>query len=200
MKRKCRCDRNVGGLCRSLAETRELPKPSAARRRSRIKLRAPANAEIIHDAVAGRVRFRHLGLRARKDAAPAIKSALRDRPGITSARVSGLTGSVLVEFRPPMTIPRLVRIVDAAASGRPLRPTRGSPPIRPLSADAAVACQPDARDPWHAIPIDQAAGRLGAQRFDGLSPDEAAHRLAIHGRNELRRAEPRSAASFSPSR
>lgn len=150
----------------------------------------------MHAAVAGRVRFRHLGLSVRKDIAQAVEFALRDRAGISSVRANGLTGSVLIEYKAPMTVPRLARALNAAVSGRPLRSGRGAHPIHALSAAAVCTGAQNAQGPWHAVSIDQTAGRLDTRCFDGLSPAEVAHRLAVYGRNELRRAEPRSVATI----
>jgi Ca2+-transporting ATPase len=68
--------------------------------------------------------------------------------------------------------------------------------MRALSAAATAAGPLNVRHPWYAEPIDQVVERLGTQRCAGLSPEEVAQRLAIHGRNELRRAEPRSVAAI----
>ncbi|MCC7364903.1 MAG: HAD-IC family P-type ATPase [Dehalococcoidia bacterium] len=47
--------------------------------------------------------------------------------------------------------------------------------------------------PWHALPGDAAASRLHSRPGEGLSPAEAAARLAAHGPNELPQAPPRPA-------
>ena len=159
-------------------------------------LDALPRAEVVHAAVAGRVRLRHPLLRAGTHIAATVEAALRDHPGIGSVSASALTGSALVEYRPPMTIARLERALDAAVAGRPPRPPRRRQRLRALSAAATSAEPLNGRQSWHAIPVDQILEQLGTLRCAGLSPDEVAQRLAIHGRNELRRAEPRSVASI----
>jgi Ca2+-transporting ATPase len=168
----------------------------AVGRRSPIKSRFPAKAEVIHDAVAGRVRFRHLGLRAREHVAEAVESALRNRAGIVSVRASALTGSVLIEYAPPMTVPKLARALDATVSGRRPRSARRTQPMYPLSAAAVTTGSLDDAKSWHGVTIDKVACQLGTHCRNGLSPDEVSHRLATYGRNELRRAEPRSVAAI----
>jgi Ca2+-transporting ATPase len=153
-------------------------------------------AEIVHDAVAGRVRLRHPGLRAAARVAQAVETRLRDQPGIASVRASALTGSVLIEYQPPMTAAWLARALDAALAGRPLRSKRQRRRMHALSAAAIAAGPLNPCHPWYTEPIDQVGERLGTRRCAGLSPEEVAQRLAIHGRNELRRAEPRSVAAI----
>lgn len=166
-----------------------------ARPRHRMNVRPPLHAEIVHDAVAGRVRFRHLELVAREDLVRVVNEALSRHPGVTSVQASALTGSVLVEFRPPATAQELAGTIDSVAAGCPLRPTRVPRSAHALSADVAAAAL--RRDQtWHAIPASEAAVQLRSCLDAGLLPDEAAQRLIIHGRNELLRAEARSAAAI----
>ena len=162
------------------------------RRGSRARSGAHTTVEIIHAAVAGRARFRHPGLIAAEEIARVVEAALRIQLGVYLVRASSLTGSVLVEYTPPMTISRLARAIDAAASGRPLRSAPHSQPKPTMSAASAGAAPLNTQAPWHAALFDEVASRLDARCSDGLPRDEVAHRLAIYGRNELRRAEPRS--------
>ncbi|HVZ50648.1 MAG TPA: HAD-IC family P-type ATPase [Pseudolabrys sp.] len=154
-------------------------------------------AEILHAAVEGRIRIRHPGLIAREDRVRAVEIALRAVPAIASVRASTLTGSVLIEYRPPMTVRRLIRMVEAAVAGRPLHPARRRA-AHALSAAAAPGMPPayDHGQAWHALPFDQVADRLGSQSSVGLTAEEVAHRLSLYGRNELRKGEPRSLASL----
>jgi Ca2+-transporting ATPase len=142
--------------------------------------------EIVHAAVPGRVRLRHPGLIARDPVA--TEAALRAYAGVRAVRANSLTGSVLVEYAAPMTVARLARTLGAAVSGRAPRRPR---PARALSASAPGSGSAD-KLPWHATLAEEVAAQLGADRVDGLASHDAAHRLAIYGRNELRRAEPRS--------
>ncbi len=142
-------------------------------------------AEILHDACPGRVRFRHMGLRGRARLAHAVETALGRLPGVIAVRSSELTGSTLVEFRSPMTVERLTRALDAAAAGE----------LTPSPATGEFASEVlSENDLFHAEPIERLAAWLKTRLSDGLTTDEAAERLARWGRNELRRAEPRSAA------
>jgi len=178
------------------AVTSELSSAVAGGSHAHVKLRTSAKSKVIHDAVPGRVRFRHQGLVAREDIARTVDAALQAQPGVISAQARSLTGSVLIEYAPPATIPRLARMIDAAVAGRRLRTEHHPQPARALSAAAANVAPVEVEEPWHAVPVDQVADRLGARRTDGLPPEEVARRLAIYGRNELRRAEPRSVAAI----
>ena len=53
--------------------------------------------------------------------------------------------------------------------------------------------EPSATHPWHAQSADRACADLLADRSRGLSPDEAARRLAVHGPNLLASTPPRPA-------
>lgn len=180
----------------SLTETIETLPLNGSRRRSRAQT-APV-AEIVHAAVAGRVRLRHLGLVARAEIAQAAESNLRELPGIHLVRASALTGSVLVEFASPMTAQHLLRAVDAVVAGRPLRKPAQAKRATPLSAAAApMLLVPQGRDyPWHTLSAEQVAEQLRSQCTAGLAASEIAHRQALYGRNVLRRAEPRGTAAI----
>ena len=179
------------------AQTCKLPESADCGPRARACPGAPM-AQIVHAAVAGRLRLRHPGLIAREDVARAVEAALRHQPGIASVRASALTGSVLFGYGPPMTARRLARALDAAVAGRPPGWPPRQPAARSLSAAATpVAAPPHGQgDPWHVMPCDEVADRLGTRGSAGLAADEAAHRLAAYGRNELRRSEPRALAAI----
>jgi len=179
----------------SLAETSALSQAAGNRRRSRTPRVARPTAEVIHASIAGRVRFRHLALVAREDLVGAVNEALSRHPGVTAVRASALTGSVLVEFGPPATAQQLAGTIDTMAAGRPVRATRAPRSSHALSAD--VAAPTLHRDQtWHAMPVGEATAQLRSCLDVGLMPDEAAQRLVIYGRNELLRAEARSAAAI----
>ena len=150
----------------------------------------------MHDSVAGRVRFRHVGLLARDDLVHAIGAALGARRGIRSVKASSLTGSILVVSEAPVSVHRLARTIDAIVAGKTLQPVRRPPAKRSLSAAvAALEVSVDA-EAAHSAPVQAVSHRLGAHPLEGLSPGEAAHRLIRFGRNELKRAEPRSIAAI----
>jgi Ca2+-transporting ATPase len=100
---------------------------------------------------------------------------------------------VLIEYQPPITVDVLRRLLDSAVAGRFAR--RGTRPRAAQALSAAAVQGGDGlnrHDPCHAIPIDEVATRLAADRVGGLLHDEASRRLALYGRNDLRRAEPRA--------
>ncbi|MBM3563747.1 MAG: hypothetical protein FJX48_11520 [Alphaproteobacteria bacterium] len=164
-----------------LAET-DANNASIKARRFSIEASVQPAAELIHDACAGRVRIRHLGLRGRAPLARAVEERFRRLPGVLSARASELTGSTLIEFQPPMTTARLMRALEAAVYEEP-----------------ALNAGEDSRLPRpaaHAETIDALAARLQTNVACGLTAAEAAARLEKWGRNELRRGEPRSASDI----
>ena len=71
-----------------------------------------ASLQVMHDRVAGRVRFRHPGLVAQTERVRAVEAALAECRGVISVRASALTGSVLVEYGPPATIPDLASMMS----------------------------------------------------------------------------------------
>jgi len=86
---------------------------------------------VAHDRVAGRVRFRHLGLVAQPDRVRAVEDALAGQSGIVAVRGNALTGSILVEFAPPAAIPEITAAIDAAVAGHaPQRDDQRRPPLR----------------------------------------------------------------------
>ena len=171
--------------------------PSGMRaERFRLRALSRVKAAIVHAAVPGRVRFHHPGLLAREDLAHTVEAALRGQAGIASVRASALTGSVLLEYRPPMTTGRLTHALDAAVAERLCVAAAARRP-RALSASAvAPASLEGTGRVWHAMPYEQVVERLGTQALHGLTVDEARHRQAVYGRNDLRRAEPRGIAAL----
>ncbi len=150
-------------------------------RRFGVEARAQPGAELIHDACAGRVRIRHMSLRGRGPLARAVEERFRHLPGVLQVRASEWTGSTLVAFEPPMTTARLMQALEAAIADAPARNADGSQPPERAA---------------HAETIATLAARLETDVARGLSTEEAAARLERWGRNELRREEPRSAASI----
>ncbi|WP_281806166.1 cation-translocating P-type ATPase [Methylocystis echinoides] len=152
-------------------------------------------AEIVHDSVAGRVRLRHCGLLSNERLARSVGGALRNLPGVVSVRASSLTGSVLIEYRPPQTVQLLARALEDFVLGDLPIPAawREPSPLAPkLPQDL-----PHDRNAAHSWAIDETAARLEVSLATGLSTDEATARLAKYGRNELRRKEPRSITTIA---
>jgi Ca2+-transporting ATPase len=148
-----------------------------------------ARAEIVHAAVPGRVRIRHLGLSGRRALAETVTRRLLANPGVTRVRASATTATVLAEFSAPASPPQIRQAVDdaiAAAQGAG---------AAPRASDSQQ--EDDGADPlWHAMTAAEAAQRLGASAESGLDPQEAARRLAELGRNDIPRVKPRSALAI----
>jgi Ca2+-transporting ATPase len=101
-----------------------------------------------------------------------------------------MTGSALIEFRPPATAPSLAAALEAAVHG--LEPETAAPEI----VEFASGNIPDDLATCYEAPLETLAARLGTRLADGLASQEAAARVEKWGRNELPRAEARSALSI----
>lgn len=136
------------------------------------------SATIIHSAIAGRARLRHLGFVARDDRLTAANAMLEEEPGFVSVRSNALTGSVLVTYRHPLTLRRITSVIDAAASDRRLA-RRKSRCGRRLSLSAAAAASPvvEAAQAWHTVRIADTLERLGSHVDQGLNTGTVAARL-----------------------
>jgi Ca2+-transporting ATPase len=152
----------------------------------------------IHDRVPGRVRFRHAGLRDNLPLADIVQARLMTLPGVIAARVSPLTGSVLVRFRSPAT-----GSILAAALGSWIAHESGSCSGWRLEGAAgfSAAMAPPFRrveegSPWHSLEAAAVLRQLGVWSHQGLDPIDVTARRLEHGLNELPRAEPRSAAAI----
>lgn len=152
-------------------------------------------AEIVHNSVAGRLRLRHCDLLYNQRLARDVGEALRNLPGVVSVRASSLTGSVLIEYRPPQTVQILTRALEGSVWGDLPRPasSRDAPPLAPELPPAL----PHDKNAAHSWPTDETAAKLKVSPATGLSTDEATTRLAKYGRNELRRKEPRSITAIA---
>ncbi len=150
-------------------------------RRFGVESCAQFGAELIHDACCGRARIRHMGLRGRAALARAVEKRLRRLPGVLFVRSSELTGSTLIEFQQPLTSARLMQALEAAVAEEPAWDVGDGASLTPENAA-------------HAEAMDALAARLETDIDRGLTAEDAAERLQKWGRNELHRAEPRSAA------
>lgn len=150
---------------------------------------APTGARIVHDAVPGRVRLRHEGLLGGDEIRLGVEVRLRRMPGVVAVRTNRLTGTALVEFRAPATVGQLAAALNDAVLG--------TGAVLPTRDEVAAFTEKPCSD---AIPcaetVEELVMRLGTRRAAGLTLEEAAARAATWGRNELRRAEPRSAVAI----
>ena len=143
--------------------------------------------QIVH-VVSGRYRLRDERLRRDPSAARRVEAALAGLPGVISVRANPVTGSVLVRAAPSVSL-RTVRIVLGRALGDPRHAIS-------LSAAAPEAWDELASHAWHAMPVASTLTLLHVDPARGLTPSEAASRLARFGPNVLPVAEPRSALAI----
>ena len=151
---------------------------------------------VIHDRVAGRVRFCHPGLIAQPEHVRAVEATLAERRGVFSARASALTGSALVEYGPPATISELGSAIDAVVAGQHALYAEKAPRLSHALAAPAVIDHATSPCAWHALTLSDTPDRLQTGLTNGLAETEIAPRLAEFDRNELRRAEARPTAAI----
>lgn len=146
---------------------------------------------IIHATVPGRLRLRMPALRDAAERAASLELRLRAVPGIQSATINVVTGSILLRHVPALSAGDLVKVVQACtdpSAGGARTPT---PPV------AVGGPNPVADNPaWHALPIGELRRRLDLAGLDGLSMREAEQRLLRHGPNRLPRPQPRGALAL----
>lgn len=153
------------------------------------ELGSGTGVQVVHDRVAGRVRFRHPALVSRNELVAAVEAALAGRRGVVSVRASALTGTVLVAYGPPATTANLGLALDAVVA--PLPPTEKAPPSAHAIATPADIAPSAGSFAWHSLTLSDMAEALRTGLTDGLADGEITQRLAEFGRNELRRAEAR---------
>ncbi|QGM97754.1 cation-translocating P-type ATPase [Methylocystis parvus] len=146
-------------------------------------------ARIVHAAVPGRVRLRHVGLLLDGDAKERVEKALGRLPGVKSVKASARTGSALVYFDFPATPESLAAALEAAAGGAE---AVAAPEILAQGPNAAF----ETGAVFHAASIDAVASWLETRPAAGLTAPEVAARLAKWGPNETPRAERRSAMAI----
>ncbi|MEZ5785288.1 MAG: HAD-IC family P-type ATPase [Xanthobacteraceae bacterium] len=151
----------------------------------------PGPLRVVHDRVAGRVRFRHAGLVAREDHVSAVELALSAVRGLVSVRASALTGSVLVEFVPPADTSRFAAVIEATIAGH--APSIEHPSQAAQTHPLSTTPEPPAA---YALTAADVADGLHTDLSRGLALQEIDSRLIVHGRNELRRAEARSSVAI----
>ncbi len=151
---------------------------------------------VIHDRVAGRVRFCHPSIIAQPEHVRAVEATLAERRGVLSARANALTGSVLVEYGPPATISELGSTIDAVVAAQHALYAEKAPRLSHALAAPAVIDHATSPYAWHALTLSDTPDRLQTGLTNGLAETEIAPRLAEFGRNELRRAEARPTAAI----
>ncbi|OBS53628.1 haloacid dehalogenase [Methylosinus sp. 3S-1] len=135
--------------------------------------------------------MRHLGLSGRSALAETVTSRLLACPGVTRARASATTATVLAEFSAPASMAQIRLAVDDAVAEQ----DQAAVSRADMAQDAVQGVAKDdgaADPPWHAMTAAEAARRLRVGVEAGLDDEEAARRLATLGRNEIPHVKPRS--------
>jgi Ca2+-transporting ATPase len=169
----------------------------------------------------GRVRLEVRGLYRMPVLRRRLESALAQLAEVDRASANIATGRLLVCFAAPMTLPRLVELVDTLLGDAPVPPRRlrTYPQSRALAsftallrglgrllvarpaaaavAGAAASAQPRRLEPqpiqaWFAMRLAEVEQALSCSGDTGLSADAVAERLRRFGENALAAAETRS--------
>jgi Ca2+-transporting ATPase len=179
--------------------------------------------EIVHAAVAGRIRVHSPSLRRAPRLAAALEAHLRAHPVVEAATANALTGNVLIYYSPEVGSADLVRMVEGylrdadtapaarvrtaqAGARRPQRQVgvaiagrvlaRGFERLRTrrVHDEGPAASDVDRADPaWHGLPEAQVLAALETSRA-GLTSPEARERLRRYGVNRLPTVGARSLA------
>jgi Ca2+-transporting ATPase len=169
--------------------------------------------QVVHAAVAGRLRLRSDAIRYAPHVASAVEAGLSRERGIRSASANPLTGNILVLHTGLSSadvvalVEQCVREAESADTTRPpsrvavgwqvltrsrvvnARRTSGSERNRSLPDEAMGADVPA----WHCLTPDDALATLHSSSI-GLTGHEAGDRLGRHGPNRLQAAGRRSLA------
>lgn len=170
---------------------------------------------VVHCGVPGRVRLRLAELKGHAHFARYLAAALQGQPGVRSVQVGITTGSLLVGYAQPLAhhldVVRLVEKLarrhcqiheDPQPASTPAHlPPRGNTPSIG-SAEKAIGRRDQSHelqeklialfdrslqrkdDPWHNL-TPQACLRRLRSSLQGLSEEEAAARLSLHGPNDV---------------
>ncbi|HET6383988.1 MAG TPA: HAD-IC family P-type ATPase [Armatimonadota bacterium] len=145
---------------------------------------------LVHDAAAGRTRFRVEAMRS----APALARVLEEQtllfPGVLEVTANPLTGSLLVRYDPAVTGSAiLLSFIGALVDSAPW--AQGAPPRQSGTGASKTARRRKGRDanqdsePWHRMSADLVAAKLKTSLFRGLTSSQASRRLGRYGRNEV---------------
>ncbi|MEW5422158.1 HAD-IC family P-type ATPase [Amorphus sp. 3PC139-8] len=156
---------------------------------------------IAHAAAPGRVRLKSDDLRGRADLVARASAAPDHHPGILSAVLRPVTGSLVVHFDPAHALDEIVEGVRRALSADPATAAErvASAPAC-ASAGASNTARTERGDrpapAWHARDIAEIVAELASDVEHGLSSDEALRRLRAHGANVMPREERPSSLSI----
>lgn len=163
---------------------------------------AGAPIQVLHAAVPGRARLHVAAVRQRPRAAERLRLHLLSQGGIREARVSAVTGNLLVQFDPARQDVRRLgshvrEFLDRSA------PADGLPPGTAVAA-AIPALRGDdeektARDLYRraaAAPVEQLLREAAVPDLNGLTEEEARRRAADQGDRTLERVVRRSPAEI----
>jgi Ca2+-transporting ATPase len=177
--------------------------------------------KVVHDKVAGRIRFHVQGLRHSRTLKDYLEAGLRHRRGITHVSASTITGNVLLSFNSKQDHTRIIDTVYQLLDGWTETPPSACRKESKTSAfernPGGGAVQQAIRDrtpsgkavahqllrrfrteseypsePWHTKSVEEVAAVLDTHVTYGLSEEEAGRRLKTYGPNQLPEPSPRS--------
>lgn len=141
-------------------------------------------AEVVHDKVRGRTRFRVPALYRSEGAALELERRCQRFSGVAEAKASALSATLLVVFDPAVPRETVFRALDEELT-RLEREWR-APAMRSRARRLSPAhSSRKASRPWQRLPAEEVASTLGTSPETGLSGLEAARRRAETGPNSL---------------
>ena len=152
----------------------------------------------VHVAIRGRARLRVRGLQRNDQLKQALEYKLPSMDGVSTASANVLTGTILLTFDPARSTTDIMIVVahalhsadgSARDTGRAVRAGRMKEAAR--AATETKAASGSTAD-WYALDASDVLSRFGTSSRTGLDSDRARESEALHGRNVIPPAEPRS--------
>ncbi|MFH1152997.1 MAG: HAD-IC family P-type ATPase [Pseudomonadota bacterium] len=161
----------------------------------------------VHIRIRGRARFTVPGLRRSESFRYRLTDSLASLKGIMSITASSLTGTILVQYDPRITVQEIAGMIREAIgqmakqeASRPVDPPHPSDSAARSRAQKVVdniqtliqSRQKSAEVPWHIRPGQDAADHFGSDPRQGISQDCIQARRREFGENVLPKTECRS--------
>jgi Ca2+-transporting ATPase len=157
--------------------------------------------QVVHAAIAGRVRLKLWGLKHSKSLKYYVELALASQPGIEHVSANATTGNVLVQYREEWEVGQITshlriclqeyyqqRQTVGSSQQRPVTPSSS----KMVTSSAAGTQSATVDPPWHTQDIDQVVLQFNTSTDQGLSTDLAQRNLQRYGVNALPQPKTRS--------
>lgn len=151
---------------------------------------------IAHADAPGRVRLKSDALRGRTDLVARADAAPDHHPGILSAVLRPVTGSLVVHFDPAHALDDIIEAVRRVLFAEPTVPAAPTALKTHLPSAGRSQTSVAKSAAWHARPLEEIVVELASDAERGLSSAEAARRLTAWGANVMPREERPSSLSI----